>query len=491
MFRSNASAKSLEHSLDAVMQHADDDIQRIEMQKRRNPQSSSTRPLSHSGTVNTISTSESMRRSTPRPSSAPRAMRSTGNDGGNTGHSEYENLQEDTPTTREKDLIFRKFKLFDDKLKKQEGSIQVLSGNIKDISEKLEKCIDAQKQDRKTLLGLKDQITNIKTRMDAVTVSEEVKSGLLDGRSHVPGSNTDVYSHIHSYVDQQLQSFIATQLPSILAQALASQSVNLPSNGLSHSRASTTQNDVDISHTVTRQHKHVLDTLSNLEREVLRQKSDTDRMRTKQAYLDKIYTELKENTHAKEQAYIQEHVKCINKYTRDYEVLSTSANEKLKSLLDTVMDRERNIDQLSQQLENHVDGTAGIFAGLDAQITRLADQNAQTNNSLAQVLLRVRGVEEHCEELNGISCTLFEEVTKTLPSMKEDLHKHSMSIMQYDAALDALAKGQEDTVNRLSNLSESRVKSEEKIVQKIESVSENLKALKEAYVQSLHILTQS
>ncbi|RYY74630.1 hypothetical protein EON63_19615 [archaeon] len=256
MFQSsNASAKSLESSLDAVLQHADDDMQRIEMQKQRNPPASSTR-LNRSSTA---ASTDSMKKPAQRPSSAPRAMRSVpSNISVNINPtpivSEQENWSEYTHPARERDLIFRKFKLHEDKMKKQEGSLIGLSGSLKEVIEKVEKIVEAQKQDKKVLLGLKDHVTSMKTRVDAVYTAEDIKAKLLEDRGHAPGTSMDVYTHIHNYVDQQLQSFVATQLPSLLAQAMANQSVNLTQSGveMGQSRVNASQYSVDVAQTVTK-----------------------------------------------------------------------------------------------------------------------------------------------------------------------------------------------------------------------------------------------
>lgn len=235
----------------------------------------------------------------------------------------------------------------------------------------------------------------------------------------------------------------------------------------------------------------MLDTVILLEREVLRQKGELDRMKTKQSYLDKIYTELKEHAHTKEQAYLLEHVKCINKYTRDYEVLSAGANEKLKSLLDTVMDRERNIDNLTKLLEGHMDASATIYANFDVSFQKLFDGHAQTNNSVSQSEMKIRILEGHVEELNNVSFSLFEEVTKSLPGMKDTLQSHSNLLERYQSNLDSLSKELQGWTDNISKAHEDTRKTENKIVKDLSVLSDNLQNMKDSYLQSVQILTIS
>lgn len=375
------SGRGLESSLDAVLQSTQESIDRVEAAKQRTP-----------GMRGSWSGSLTSNSKAPRPSSTGRPARAMAT----------------TPLPEDKDrgyeVLVKKLKTLEDRIKKTETSNSTISVSLSDLNSSVEKLSEAQRADRKVLLGLKEVIAGVRTRTDLLLSTEAMKEKLSSSASNA--------------VPLGLDDLIAQRVAAEVSRAMSrirDQTENLPTPPIS------------IKNTSSQPNKALLEGISALEKEVLRLKADNDRMRTKQSYLDGIYSELKETVSVRELKASDENKRLFNQYKLDLEALKTNATDRITEVLAALRNEEHQHSSLQDGLEQHIDNTATLMAQWDGRLGAVEEALTGLGNTQSLAQGRVQEIEDRLQELESTSTALLQDV-EIISSLKDTLHDHSKGL---------------------------------------------------------------
>eukprot|EP01039_Chlorochromonas_danica_P010635 gene10635-11789_t len=450
---SSALGKGLENSLDAVLQLTQESLDQVEAKKNKPSSSSSiTSNTSYGGTASSPYYGNSLRASWSSQQPTVAAA------GGGTGRSvstsrlatapalasigtayEYNPSPLPRPSSsirngdRKYDMVLKKLRFMEEKVKKLENTSLTQQNLLTDCRQQQEKVIEGAKAEKKVVLSLKDQLSSLKTRVDLLLNQDELRDRLQHegggggGGSGGRGRGLDmsqvenyVTMRIHHDVQAMVEDFCQRQLNYLTKQDLLAKT-NTTSNTTSTSATpvpSATTGQQSLNH-------KVLDDLHEMEREILRLRSEQDRLRNKQSYLDKIYSDLKDSVSTKEMDYEKKFKRSLASTRDEISSLHRQAEEKIRETL-TVLERsDSELEKVREDLEGQTRVMAQVMADFDQRLVQQENTSLSFENQLG--LIKAKEIVELSSQM--------EEMEK---KMKEDrellllLPHHQEVVKQFD-----------------------------------------------------------
>eukprot|EP01033_Poteriospumella_lacustris_P002948 gene2948-2156_t len=336
--------------------------------------------------------------------------------------------------------VIRKFQLLEERFKKLEKAQLSTEHVVQDAVGKLDQLSEAQKLDKKAQHALREQLASTRTRMDLLANQDELKQR--------PPPQTTPFG-----IDSEaLQELIQQKVQRAVEDALIQQRLLLqPSAG--HSGAASPQrgsstnpaasalasshghsqshsgghNGAGAAAPATQQNRFVVDSLAKVERELLRLSSEMERVRSKQTYLDRVYTEIKDASNAKELRREDAHRKQLQHYRADLDQQLERATQRLNDLQAVREQQAEDIRALQKAMDDHVHGVSGIFAEFDVRHLDAERQLQTVANAHALLQQKTQLLTDQVAELD-----------ETLPKIVlQDLAQHVQPLQQ---AVDRLAQ---------------------------------------------------
>lgn len=358
------------------------------------------------------------------------------------------NYEAGNSNDRMMELMKKKIKLLEEKLKKSEKESLNQQNQIISLQQQQESMLDVQTKEKKQVFQLKDQVSGIKTRVDLLINKDEqqekyeqmqkllTSSAGTSSFTGLPNNPTVQFSSdpsqdmiLHELISYKIKQEVAKQLEAIQgnispSSAPAGSALPLPSLPLP------AMNPLSSEATNKHQQKHLQQMHSSiqiLQQEYLKQQNQFDRIQSKQTFLDKIYSELKDNLTIRESKYEEQHRKSIQQNKHDFDQLYTKTNENINDIMKKIMNYTTENNSLSELLENHLHNSAKIFTEFDLRFLDLDKLTNQMNNSLTitktnhlEIESKIQELQESFQHMNTNYHETIPMIQTTLTSLQEN-----------------------------------------------------------------------
>jgi chromosome segregation ATPase len=422
------SGNRLESSLDAVLQYTQENLDRIEQQKNKNSLQNVTLL---DGSVNRMSTGsvsvassqriENFQRPA-RAASASRLNRSTSHLPDRTIDPRPLSTPSDSANHNRYDIIIKKIRILEDKMKKSDNLTTAQHNVLHDIVNQNDKLTEAQRQDKKTMHTLREQISSMKTRIDLLCNQGDLREKLA--QQHLP---IDMH-----YLNELITQRVTAEINQLLDKTTLSHLKHNNENNeaiksiLTNEMILDKQSNSNSNH-VQRLHKTIVDQVSTIEKEVLKIKNDNDRMKSKQSYLDKVYTELKESVSIRELKNEETHKKCIQTYKNEYETLQHTTMRQIHEVMSRLNHCNVDYSDLKESLETHIQNTGSIMASFDMKLTSYEDYCRILSNQLNLLKSKDMELDSKVQELEKTLSVILRDC-EGIQVLKDRLHDHDTHV---------------------------------------------------------------
>ena len=258
---------------------------------------------------------------------------------------------------RKYELLNKKFKTLDEHMKSMEKEQKASQDRINELHQQQQKLIESSKNDKKMISILKEQSSFFKNRLDLLMNSEEIRDKLQSqytyGASNGQRTNDNV-----STASLAAGGIDANHLDELIVSKIQSNFVNTIEDIISKHEKLQTQRQISLSNSTLSQQqkenqKYLLDQITAIEKEVLKQKNDIASIKSKNQYLDTSMNEMKATYSLKENEVLEQHKKQLKNYRFEFNSLITTIEDQLKEK----MTHENNLIQNYQKefQENYSD----------------------------------------------------------------------------------------------------------------------------------------
>jgi hypothetical protein len=170
------------------------------------------------------------------------------------------------------------------------------------------------------------------------------------------------------------------------------------------------------------QQRYVFDSLATVEREILRLSSEIDRIKTKQTYLDRVYTEIKDASTVREGKRDESHRKQLYQFRIEIDQIIENSTQKVNNLTTLRETQEEELKNLQQAIDQHIDNMGSVLAEIDVRI--LDSENHVQNVANAQTVMQTKTLklQDQLTDLEETLPKLFvQEMETQLGSVQQSL----------------------------------------------------------------------
>jgi chromosome segregation ATPase len=396
---------------------------------------------------------------------------------------------------RKIDLLSKRFKHLLDYMKNIEKENKSYQERVNDLTIQQQKLLDSQTNDKKVITSLKETTNSLKLKIDLLMNSEEIKEKLNHQYGNPPGSASSSSSLAatagmidSSHLDQLINSKINHSLMNTIEEMVMKQEkLNSFRNSTSREAKETSMNN-----------RYFIDQITLLEKEVLKQKNDISSLKSKQSYLDSIYTEIQSTSSVKELEMIENHKKQLKSYRLEFNSLVTNMNEQIEKKLSLENTNTLEIQEMKENYENSISKIGNLLSTFDIKMNEIELSLLSTHNSLTLLSSNhLKPIESKQQELESsisylsTECSLLftlkdeiKEIKTNQVSFQNSLILHSSELMQ----MTEMCK----TINSTISLLQKEILSiQEKSEEKMNVLSSEIQNHTKQTNSSLEILSKS
>jgi chromosome segregation ATPase len=289
----------------------------------------------------------------------------------------------------------RKFQLFEEKLKKYEKQQTTQETILQELTTKYTTLQDSYKQEKKQNYQLKEIVATLKTRVDLLynnsnllptttttqsttTTNNNSNNGGMQFPINFAQFSPENSMFFQEFFQKKIIHEITKQLDDKLYKYQVQQEL------LQHSSSS--KDNQQIASDLKQQHHYqsnqllsLQETVSTLQKQCLLLTNEFEKFKTKQQYLDHIYTDLKDTVNIREEKHIEDHRKQLLLYKQEFE----HAQQQLTSLFTTWNEKTLDLSQLQESFNNHLENMSMIFAQFDMKYAEMERTTQSHNNHLS------------------------------------------------------------------------------------------------------------
>jgi hypothetical protein len=327
------------------------------------------------------------------------------------------------------DILLRKQKTIDDRLFIIENSLSKLKNG-------------AQKSPH-DMYSLPGEYATLFDKWEQQTAALTTKVGELE--EIIAGTDSVAKNKIGALIDSRLDAAMSAFMESIIDTCLREQRRAFDQ----HAEKIAADNSV-----FNRNSQRSADMVSDMEKETLRQKSEIERLKSRQTFVDNIYSELRASVYAREAKAEEEHKRAIASYRNEMDELMQSVTRHLHKAVSSSSANNVDAAQLRVDLEDHILKTEYKFqdagfvtnqmqqlkSSIEERLDALAEQSKDTVGRLYDTETAVHHVLGNLEFVENI---------------RADMDSHSDSIAQVRKDLKKLEDGLGALSNNVRNVVES------------------------------------
>jgi hypothetical protein len=512
----NSSTKDFEQSLDNVIYHTQENLDRLGQQHRSSrpeqhvsfgsaagPDPSRWVPLSFdraSPSPSPSSAAGRLSRSSLQASPGPSRRRDIDydDDNNNNTNTNYKQQPNGSLQDRKLDLLMKKMKALEERGKRQDKESLQQQHALQTLAAQHEALQEASKQDRKQLLAHKEQVSVLKQRVELLMNQDEAR-----GRQQ--------QERLRDLVAQRVQSEVEVLRDQFHFAAAATTTVTAATTAVSESliEGQQTNNTSNHRHDLTNnsnsnyrdregsggENRHLVRSLTTVEKEVLRLSQDMERLKSKQTFLERIYAEMKESVQQRESRLEESQRKSLSTFQSQCDQMLKSSQKTLQDLLGDATSGSGNssaaaatVAALRESLERSIDKTGSVLAEFDDRIvsadnqllslanalTLLRNKDLQTESRLGDLEQQLPVFLAECEEIYRLKDSLADvqqaSAAAVVASSRSREEAEASKQVQLQAQLGSLQSAQQ---------------------QQTEQQTEALRLLRQETEESLSVLRES
>lgn len=298
---------------------------------------------------------------------------------------------------RKIEFLLKRIKVMDDRFKRLEKDYSSLLDMCKTNNSHISSLNGSQKSDKKQTLSLRDQVTAIKGRIDLLYSNESFRDQIfhgsngnngnhgINGNKAKPGKAYDKYTSLgtqaYLYDKETLDALIEQRvhegISRLMSEAMASQTKHILKSIEQQQNQWRITDKAHPSHpsrwasASTVNSSHSIEAVTSTERELIRLKSDFEKVKTKQAYVNRIYTDLRDGVLTRETKLETEHRKALNMHTFEVNKLMQSATKRIDALVAISTPATDKVTDLTVQCGTQLENLENTRIRLEEKLTTL------------------------------------------------------------------------------------------------------------------------
>jgi hypothetical protein len=343
-----------------------------------------------------------------------------------------------TVQDRKVELLMKKMKVVEDRCKRYDKDITQQQQQVTTLSHQTETIQESLKQEKKSLLQVKEQLSFVKQRVDLLMSQEEVRNRYQQTTNGLPSTGSGIVGNMGTMTGQLgdlslaiennewLKEFIQQRVHAEVSKAIDTyhyqQSVVM--NTRNNAPAAATGSASTSSSVMMSSNPHnrqLVEQLTVVEKEMLKLTSDFERLKSKQLYLDRIYSELKEINQNKEQKIEENARKVMNSFRHECDLLIKTTSKAVNDYLQQMQKQSIQQDELQSLVENSIDKTGKILAEFDERIVHEETQQQVLSNTISLLKNKEMNHESRLKEME-VSIPSFLQECEQIYQLKDSLH---------------------------------------------------------------------
>lgn len=342
--------------------------------------------------------------------------------------------QQQEEAERKHELLTKKVKLLEEKIKKLEKDSSKTGEASEKNSESIKKILESHKADKKQVTALRDQVDSLKTRVELLLHAEQSREKLKSA----PISGLDSET-VNELVQKKMEKDFAKVLEEVVSACAKEQAAFLSKwtelAGAEKGQAAS---------------PHIIEAVSNMEKEIVKMKAEFDRMKSRQSSLDNIYNELRDGIAVREKRAEEQHKKAINSYKTEMETLVNTIGKRVNDALSGIdLHNNRDTALLNEQLSLHMEKSERVYAEIGDRLENMTEQLETVGgevNGIGDELHRTTQRLSDSETLlkNVIAqCTRYNKLGDLADKHSEEISAQTEAIQALDFQVRAALEGVE------------------------------------------------